>query len=863
MAKKWKIDVVVHTHWDREWYFTQSRANTLFSNNMKEIMQVLNNNSQFKHFVLDGQVSVLNDYLENNVANYYKIKKLAQADKLLLGPWYSQPDTFNSIGETIIRNLEYGINIANKFNKTMRTAYLPDSFGFNINLPQIFKYFGLNNMVFWRGMKKEDNDKTLYFNWKGIDGTTIPTYCFQHGYWVFGGVFPYDKINETNYQSYTVKILQDLKPFLKTIKERSHSELNHRILLPFGGDEGPIVNQLTNVINELNLIDEEHQWSISNFANFFDKVEQPSYQIDTSLHWPYLSRIHRTIASSRYDIKQLFRQCEISLYYELEPLSIIYWQLNNDYNNQDIIDSIMKKILVTQAHDSLGTCNSDETNRDLVNRLNQALEMIKMEIAIIKKKIFHNLKLDDNSDLLCFNLSPYARSVTLDTKINSLNKMLTPVNKNFILKIKKTTALKTALEYKTYYQHQIAIKTPIMEPLSYQVFKINHHDGVLKTNNNYTNIIGDPDNHLWVHRHQIRYINNQLSLDNFINILPYDDFGDSYDFSPNPQKLTTTKISAINKITQNITSQLYHIIKLEHQVIYKNNLSQIFKITISKWFGEPYQIKVVTDNRSINTKWVINFDFASEFDLADVLASQSLALVARKDFVELDWVKKGYKEFPCPITTNDNAIKIKKFNNFTLLTKGNNEFEVANQGLALTLFRSYGYIGNEELLWRPGRPSGVHIATPDAQLQKELVFELAFSFNDDKTAKLINGWNFKSDLYYSNNPDDLDFYADRFVINFDNKATLSSALLSKIAINPNLLISSFRKLKDNLVQLRIANLTNDVIEVDLKLNAKKINFAIQDNFDQENYLFDNIKYSLTSQKFITVIFEIPTVKSEV
>ncbi len=858
--KKWKIHVVPHTHWDREWYFSQSQANTLFNHNLTEIIKVLNNNSQFKNFVLDGQVSILDDYLASSSNDRAALVKLALANKLLLGPWYSQPDMFNSLGESIIRNLEYGINIANDLGRSITSAYLPDSFGFNINLPQIFNYFALKNMIFWRGMKKEDNDQTVYFNWKGIDGSEIPTYCLQHGYWVFGGVFPYNKINAINYQAKTPKILADLLPFLKTIKDRSPDELAKNILLPFGGDEGPIINDLPLVINELNKIDPDHEWIISNFDQFFANVEKPNYEINTSLHWPYLARIHRTIASSRYDLKNLFRQCEIKLYYELEPLTIMYRQFQPTYNNQRIIDEVMKKILVSQAHDSLGNCNSDGTNKDIFNRLTQAHQMIMMEIAIIKKKIFHQLNLDAKTDILCFNLAPYARVITLDSKITSTQKMITSNDRNFVLKIKKITKRLTTLEYNPYYEFEVAIKTPLMQPLSYQVFKINHHNGAVKLNQNFTNIIGDPDNHLWIHRHCIRYINKHLSLDDFINILPYDDFGDSYDFSPNPQNQKTTKISALNKITKNITTLLYHLIELDHVVTYQNNKSQTFKIIISKWYGETYKIKVKTNNKSQNTKWVINFNFETEFNLSDVYATQSNSLTSRANFSELDWVKKGYKEFPCPITTNDNAILIPQFDNFTLLTRGNNEFQVVDNSLEVTLFRSYGFIGNKDLVWRPGRPSGIHLATPDAQLQKELVFDFGFSFNDQQTAKLVNSWNFESGFYYDGNLDDLEFSADRFVINYDQTTNVTNIKLANLKINANLLISSLRYIDQIHIELRIANLKNQAQTFDLKINNKNINFAFKKQFSDLDYQFNQTSIVIESQKIVTIIFTLPKIK---
>ena len=61
--------------------------------------------------------------------------------------------------------------------------------------------------------------------------------------------------------------------------------------------------------------------------------------------------------------------------------------------------------------------------------------------------------------------------------------------------------------------------------------------------------------------------------------------------------------------------------------------------------------------------------------------------------------------------------------------------------IALTLFRSFGYMGRENLLYRPGRASGEKIiATPDAQLLGDLDFEFGLYIYNDKfdNAKVAN-----------------------------------------------------------------------------------------------------------------------------
>ncbi|MDU1337745.1 MAG: hypothetical protein E6935_05990 [Clostridium butyricum] len=58
-----KVHIVPHMHWDREWYFSTEESRILLVNNMKEIMDMLENNPDYPYFVMDGQTAILEDYL--------------------------------------------------------------------------------------------------------------------------------------------------------------------------------------------------------------------------------------------------------------------------------------------------------------------------------------------------------------------------------------------------------------------------------------------------------------------------------------------------------------------------------------------------------------------------------------------------------------------------------------------------------------------------------------------------------------------------------------------------------------------------------------------------------------------------------
>lgn len=58
-----KAHIVNHTHWDREWYFTSGDALVLSEQLFTDVIDELERNPDVS-FVLDGQLSILDDYVQ-------------------------------------------------------------------------------------------------------------------------------------------------------------------------------------------------------------------------------------------------------------------------------------------------------------------------------------------------------------------------------------------------------------------------------------------------------------------------------------------------------------------------------------------------------------------------------------------------------------------------------------------------------------------------------------------------------------------------------------------------------------------------------------------------------------------------------
>ena len=175
-----RVVVVPHTHWDREWYRTHEQFRVRLVALVDALLDLLEGDPAFRHFMLDGQTIVVDDYLEVRPNARPRIEKLVREGRLAVGPWHVLPDEWLVSGEALIRNLRLGLSKAEALGGAMRVGYVPDQFGHVGQLPQLFAGFGLPAAVLWRGVGA-DVDRSL-FAWEGPDGTRLPVVYLMHGY---------------------------------------------------------------------------------------------------------------------------------------------------------------------------------------------------------------------------------------------------------------------------------------------------------------------------------------------------------------------------------------------------------------------------------------------------------------------------------------------------------------------------------------------------------------------------------------------------------------------------------------------------------------------------------------------------------
>ena len=152
MTMRPAVIVVSHTHWDREWYqpFEIFRARLVAM--VGALLDILDGDAQFRHFMLDGQTVCVDDILELQPSLRERLRTHIADGRIGIGPWYVLQDEFLVGAESIVRNLAEGLRSARRFGRPMPIGYLPDAFGHIAQMPRILRGFDLPTAVVWRGV---------------------------------------------------------------------------------------------------------------------------------------------------------------------------------------------------------------------------------------------------------------------------------------------------------------------------------------------------------------------------------------------------------------------------------------------------------------------------------------------------------------------------------------------------------------------------------------------------------------------------------------------------------------------------------------------------------------------------------------
>jgi mannosylglycerate hydrolase len=172
------LHLVPHTHWDREWYLPFQVFRLKLVHMLDLLIDTFERDPAFTAFTLDGQTSILEDYLEIRPERRKQLESWVRQGRLLIGPWYVLPDEFLVSPEALVRNLLTGCSDCAGFGARMDVGYIPDPFGHIGQMPQILRGFGIDCAAFRRGL----DDQPCELWWEAPDGSRLLTAYLRDGY---------------------------------------------------------------------------------------------------------------------------------------------------------------------------------------------------------------------------------------------------------------------------------------------------------------------------------------------------------------------------------------------------------------------------------------------------------------------------------------------------------------------------------------------------------------------------------------------------------------------------------------------------------------------------------------------------------
>lgn len=778
--KKYRFHVVPHTHWDREWYKTNEEFKFQLSEFFEYLFRIMSRDSKYKYFTLDGQTSMIEDYLEIHPEKRGKIEERGREGRILIGPWYTQMDEFLVSGEAIIRNLILGHRMAEEFGEPMKIGYLLDQFGHISQMPQILRGFNIKYAVVWRGVEKNSERAKTESIWEAPDGSSVMVEYLPQGY-----------SNALEIPSQ----LEDAKKKLEKIKKELLPFATTSCLLMMNGiDHAYPQENLTQIIEATNKVLKDGELIHSNLLKFFKEIEESN---------PSLSRVkgefrapgfllYGTLSSRMY-LKQENFECQNLLERYAEPLSAIAWIYKMEYP-RDKLWRAWRYLMRNHAHDSICGCSTDEVHRDMLYRFSQVRYIGRNIISSAVECIGRQVKAEGDEGqhyIIVFNPLSYDRDelieVNLDTTkddgffiVDYNGKVVPHIVLDRDEKDRAIVDSRNIRRFSRIKEIKIRVFVKDIPALGYKTLRIMHgrrhsndEDSFrmnrMSMENKRLKVEINPDGSLKISEKSTGEIWNRLNV-----FEDGADVGDEYNYSPpSIDRIVTSHgeradVSVVEKTTEwgrfkvKLNLNLPRKIKSNR----KERMNALADCPITSYItlhstSKRIDITTVIENRCMDHRLRVLFPSGAR-DCIYSLAEGQFDIIRRQIKSVKPTPGNCIMEVP-PLTHPTQGIIIVKgkTRGLAIATRGLTEYAVKNDGektIAMTLLRAVGWLSRDDLHTRK-YPAGPFIPTPEAQCLDRYVYHysiIPIVHDSDENQIWSEGYKYKvppkcCEIYPSNN----------------------------------------------------------------------------------------------------------------
>ncbi|MDA0989172.1 MAG: hypothetical protein O3A51_00280 [Verrucomicrobia bacterium] len=366
--KPYTMYVISHTHWDREWYQTFQGYRRRLVYQIDAMVDLLEQRADFACFHLDGQTSVLDDYLAIRPEQKKRLARHIRSGRVLIGPWFTMPDEAHVSGESLIRNLQLGHRHCREWQTdSMPIGWVSDVFSHVSQLPQILADFNIDCAYMHHGTPCEAGEQTEMV-WVGADGTQ--TLLIKSYPW-----YGYQDILQMRYRT---------REEIRAFECKKLALASTKVLLGLDGNDH-----------------EAAKWDTPEFIDYLNDHLEKTHAVHASLP-EYVRAIRKALGpdwtkgrrhfsgelrvptrignwngltdgtgSSRLPIKQANDEVSWLLERQAEPLHA-WARLLGGQSQRAYLDEAWRYLLLNHPHDSICGCSIDQVHRDMMYRFDQA-----------------------------------------------------------------------------------------------------------------------------------------------------------------------------------------------------------------------------------------------------------------------------------------------------------------------------------------------------------------------------------------------------------------------------------------------------------------------------------------------------------
>lgn len=417
---QYEMHLILNTHWDREyrWSFRETQARLLEAGDT--LLDAMEKDPRYAYFHPDSQASFLDDYLEFRPERRALVEKLMGEGRLLAGPWYTLPAEFLVSGEALVRNLLMGHRLAESLGGVMKCAYNIFSWGQVSQLPQIYRQFGMDTILFYRGIDQSNIDK-LEFWWDAPDGSRAMGFTFgsfhRLNFWIYvynpyirgtggasslpngdydlesiqqnGGMiarladnYSTDDMNHHVLRQPVMKSMESAMAGMETLRDTVKDKASTKHLLFYQGfdqeNPDPIIPDLVDEINKridygkvtISSLPEVVRTIRSEMAASGADKNLPVFKgemLSVETKGDAFAPLYIGVFSARMPLKLRNADCQHRLEKWAEPTSA--WQLLAGRSYPEaLLRSAWKEILQNQQHDGIGGCHIDRVQLAMEER---------------------------------------------------------------------------------------------------------------------------------------------------------------------------------------------------------------------------------------------------------------------------------------------------------------------------------------------------------------------------------------------------------------------------------------------------------------------------------------------------------------